>query len=208
VALSAPLFSVVQLQSWGTNMPNEVEIKFLVADVAALADRLRALGFRLQTPSTHEMNTLYDTTSGELRKGGHLLRLRHYGETWTLTHKARGPRGIHKTRLETETQVADGENMHAILLALGYLPSFRYEKFRAEWSDAEGHVVVDQTPIGNLAEIEGPPDWIDATAERLGVDPKQYITKNYADLFEEWKRRTGSPAQAMTFAECRAPLPA
>lgn len=184
-------------------MPAEVEIKFEVSDVPALEARLRVLGFDLATPSTHELNTLYDTPAGKLRTSGQLLRLRQYGDKWTLTHKARGRKGIHKTRAETETQLADGQRMHSILLALGYLPAFQYEKFRAEWSDAEGHVVVDQTPIGNFAEIEGPPEWIDSTAERLGVDPKQYITKNYAELFADWKRRTASPAKAMTFAETR-----
>lgn len=183
-------------------MPDEVEIKFVVEDMPALEEKLRALGFRLQTPRTHELNTLYDTAKGDLRKSGQLLRLRQYGDTWTLTHKAKGRQGIHKTRVETETQIANGQNMHAILLALGYQTSFRYEKFRAEWTDGTGHVVLDQTPIGDLAEIEGSPEWIDSTAERLGIGGKQYITKNYAELFQEWKRRTGSPAQAMTFAEC------
>src|SRR5689334_8365577 len=129
-------------------MPDEVEIKFSVADVSVLEEKLRSLGFDLETPSTHELNTLYDTSDGKLRKSGQLLRLRQYGDKWTLTHKARGRKGIHKTREETETQVADGQGMHSMLLALGYLPAFQYEKFRAEWSDAEGHVVVDRTPIG------------------------------------------------------------
>jgi adenylate cyclase class 2 len=183
-------------------MPDEVEIKVEVSDLSALEDKLHALGFDLETPSTHELNTLYDTSNRKLRKSGQLLRLRQYGDAWTLTHKARGGKGIHKTRVETETQVADGQSMHSILLALGYLPAFQYEKLRAQWSDAEGHVVVDQTPIGNFAEIEGPPEWIDSTAERLGVDPKQYITKNYAELFQEWTLRTGSSAESMTFAAC------
>ena len=189
------------------HMPDEVEIKFEVAGLAALENQLRGIGFHLQTPPTHETNTLYDTSSGDLRKTGQLLRLRQYGTTWTLTHKARGREGIHKTRVETETQVADGKKMHAILLALGYQQSFSYEKVRAEWSDGKGHVVVDQTPIGNLAEIEGPPEWIEATAARLGVARKQYITKNYAQLFEEWKGRTRSSARNMTFAECGTPSP-
>lgn len=188
-------------------MPDEVEIKFEVADLAALENKLRASGFQLQTPPTHETNTLYDTPKGDLRKSGQLLRLRQYGSAWTLTHKAKGRPGIHKTRVETETQVADGKKMQAILLALGYQQSFSYEKVRAEWSDRKGHVVLDQTPIGNLAEIEGPPEWIEATAARLGVTRKQYITKNYAQLFEEWKRRTRSSAHNMTFAECGTPSP-
>ena len=78
-------------------------------------------------------------------------------------------------------------------------PSFRYEKFRAEWTDGKGQVVVDETPIGNFCEIEGAPRWIDATAKRLGVRQADYITKNYAGLFLEWKARTKSRAEEMTF---------
>ena len=51
---------------------NEVEIKFAVDDVAALESKLRELGFRLQTPSTHELNTCYDFPNGQLRKRGEL----------------------------------------------------------------------------------------------------------------------------------------
>ena len=89
--------------------------------------------------------------------------------------------------------------MHGILTALGFAPSFRYEKFRIEWSDGTGHVVLDETPIGNYGEIEGPPRWIDRTAHALGIAPSQYITDSYAQLFADWKTRTGSPAEAMTF---------
>jgi adenylate cyclase class 2 len=86
-----------------------------------------------------------------------------------------------------------------ILRALGYSPSFRYEKFRAEWTDGKGQVVVDETPIGNFCEIEGAPRWIDATAKRLGVTAEDYITKNYAGLFLEWKAGAKSAAAEMTF---------
>ncbi len=177
----------------------EVEIKFLVDDPTGLESRLQEAGFQVETPRTHEMNTLYDLPGNQLRRRGELLRLRKYGDHWKLTHKARGSSGRHKRRLETETEVADGEQMDAILRALGFAPGFRYEKFRSEWTDGQGHVLLDETPIGGLAEIEGPPRWIDATAKKLGVDRKQYITKNYAELFQEWKNHTGSPAKEMTF---------
>jgi adenylate cyclase class 2 len=178
----------------------EIEIKFRVADVRALTQRLRAAGFRLVTPRTHEMNALYDLPGQPLRHRGDLLRLRQYGSEWLLTHKAKGRTvGRHKTRVETETRVADGPKMDAILHALGYKPTFRYEKFRAEWSDGRGHVVIDETPIGNFGEIEGPPRWIDATARRLGIQTIDYITDTYAGLFFSWKRRTRSPAREMTF---------
>ncbi len=115
------------------------------------------------------MNMLYDLPGQPLRKRGELLRLRKYGSEWVLTHKAKGKLGRHKTRVENETQVADGMKMEAILRALGFAPTFRYEKFRAEWSDGKGHVVVDETPIGNFGEIEGPSRWIDRTARRSGL---------------------------------------
>jgi adenylate cyclase, class 2 len=179
--------------------PKEVEIKFRIDNVPALNRRLRSAGFQLQTPRTHEMNTLYDLAGQQLRKHGALLRLRQYGSQWILTHKAKAVSKRHKSRVELETRVEDGRKMHAILTALGFRPSFTYEKFRAEWTDGTGHVVVDETPIGNIGEIEGPPPWIDRTAKRLAITPAQYITKSYAELFMDWKKANEHPAHEMTF---------
>ncbi len=148
----------------------EIEIKFQVEDARAVTKRLRVAGFRLLTRRTHEMNSLYDLPGQRLRRKGELLRLRKYGSKWVLTHKAKGQAGRHKTRVELETEVANGAKLDAILRALGYAPTFRYEKFRAEWSDGRGHVVIDQTPIGDFGEIEGPPRWIDRTAGCWGCN--------------------------------------
>ncbi|HEY1265046.1 MAG TPA: class IV adenylate cyclase [Terriglobales bacterium] len=184
---------------------NEVEIKFRVHDLAELNRRLRRVRFRRVTPPTHELNTLYDLPGQPLRRGGQLLRLRRYGKKWLLTHKAKGKPGRHKARVETELEISDGGKMESILFALGFRPSFRYEKFRAEWTDGTGHVVVDETPVGNFAEIEGTPAWIDRTAKALGVSRAQYITENYASLFFAWKRRSRSPAKEMTFTAIARP---
>jgi adenylate cyclase class 2 len=177
----------------------EIEIKFRVADLRGLARKLRAAGFRIVTRRTHEMNTLYDLPGGVLRKRRQLLRLRQYGSEWTLTHKSKKETGRHSSREELETSVDDGKQMDLILRALGYEPSFRYEKFRAEWTDGKGQVVVDETPIGNFCEIEGAPRWIDATARKLDVSDADYITKNYAGLFLDWKAKAKSSAEEMTF---------
>src|ERR1700690_3055216 len=178
--------------------PQEVEIKFLVSAPQALQQKLRDLGFHEDTLSTHEVNTLYDLPGQKLRRKGELLRLRNYGGKWKLTHKAKGIPGKHKSRGELETVVSDGKKMDAILRVLGYSPAFVYEKFRAEWSDGEGHVVLDHTPIGDLAEIEGKSRWIDRTARALNVESKDYITKSYGELFLEWKRKTRCEANNMT----------
>ena len=180
--------------------PNrEIEVKFRVNSPAQLLQRLRQAGFRQITPRTHEMNAVYDLPEGRLRKRGELLRLRKYGADWTLTHKAKGKAGRHKIRIENETKVADGARMDSILRALSFAPSFHYEKFRAEWSDGKGHVVIDETPIGNFAEIEGPAHWIDRTAVGLQVQPRDYVTATYAELFFQWKKQTRSSASDMTF---------
>jgi adenylate cyclase class 2 len=184
-------------------MAKEVEIKFRVADLRALARALKRAGFKEITGSSHEMNTLYDLPGQKLRKRGELLRLRHYGKKWLLTHKAKGTAGRHKVRVERETRVEDGEQMDGILRALGFTPTFRYEKYRAEWSDGKGHVVVDKTPIGDFGEIEGGARWIDQTAKALGIASADYITQTYAPMFFEWKRKTGSRATEMTFRAVR-----
>jgi len=182
---------------------NEVEIKFAIADIHQLTRRLREAGFEKITPRTHELNVLYDLPGHPLRNRGELLRLRQYGSDWVLTHKGKGKAGRHKTRAETETKVADGEEMARILGALGFRPSFRYEKFRAEWKDGSGHVVVDETPLGTLGEIEGPARWIDSTARKLGITREHYLTKSYAELFFDWKKKHKSAAKEMTFSEMR-----
>jgi adenylate cyclase class 2 len=181
---------------------HETEIKFRIADLTSLATKLREVGFVEVTPRTHEMNVLFDLPGRPLRARGDILRIRKYGDVWLLTHKAKAERNdrSHKVRVETQTRVEDGASLEAILRALQFEPAFRYEKFRAEWKDAHGHVLIDETPIGNFGEIEGPAEWIDRVAGDLGISAADYIADTYAGLFFDWKKRAGSPATEMTFA--------
>lgn len=187
-------------------MAVEIELKFSVADLPALEISLRELGFHLDTPRTFECNTLYDTPDRTLLAGKQLLRIRQYGDTWLLTHKLQPTEltpddARYKRRIETETTLADGNALATIFASLGYLPVFRYEKFRAEWSDPEhsGHLVLDETPIGVYAELEGEPNWIDATLLRLGIPTENCTTESYGKLFLAWKARTHSEAENLTF---------
>ena len=177
----------------------EVEIKFKIENIKILSARLKAEGFRLVTRRTHEMNMLYDQPGQALRQRGALLRVRKYGQKWTLTYKDKGKQGRHKSRREIETPVERGQALVEILHELGFRPGFSYEKYRTEWADGRGHVVLDETPIGNFGEIEGPPRWIDAIARRLGISREQYITASYGELFLQWKRATKSKTTQMLF---------
>ncbi len=192
----------------------EIEVKIVVDDPAAFQFRLPALGFRLETPRTFERNILYDTPGHMLRDSHQILRIRRYGDVWTLTHK-RHPDdedlvnpGRYKVRVETETTVADGEALAEIFHRIGYEPMFRYEKYRTEWSQGTAHLVVDETPIGSFAELEGPPAWIDDTLSKLGVAPSACLNESYGRLFLIWKQQTGSPAENLAFDEIPMPEPA
>jgi adenylate cyclase class 2 len=214
----------------------EIELKFPIDDLERLQSRLPSLGFQLETPRTFERNTLYDTPDRVLRELKQILRIRNYGDIWTVTHKRRphpiadagfDPAPRYKVRIETETQVDDGAALASLFEQLGYIAVFRYEKYRTEWSHTPSpieramvaaasppsdvplnptfHLVLDETPIGNYAELEGPPAWIDATISALGIDPARCITDSYGRLFLSWKQRTGGSADHLTFDQIPAP---
>jgi adenylate cyclase class 2 len=195
-------------------MPIETEIKFRVADLSALAERLESAGFRMETLRSFESNTLYDTPDRQMRARTAILRIRSYAGHWTLTHKSLpspGTPGIglpdidrHKHRVETETSVEHGAALAELFLSLGLVAAFRYEKWRTEWTDGEGHCVIDETPIGNYAELEGSSDWIDRAAPRLGVDPANYITLSYGRLFDQWRIEHRRAVEDLTFSAIAA----
>lgn len=184
-------------------MAIETEIKFRVDDVASLAHRLETTGFRLHTSRSFESNVLYDMQDRQMRARTEILRIRSYANKWTLTHKQLPPDGPgedkHKHRVETETEIADGNALAELFSSLGLVAAFRYEKWRTEWEDGEGHCVVDETPIGNYAELEGTAEWIDRAAIRIGVNPTDYITLSYGRLFEQWRDQHSNVANDLTF---------
>jgi adenylate cyclase class 2 len=180
----------------------EIELKFPVADVRQFRADAEELGFVMVTERTFESNTLYDTEDRQLRGRKQILRLRQYGRVCTLTHK-RQAEGVddlkYKTRIETESRVDDCYALAEVFAQLGYLPVFRYEKYRTEWRAEGGVMVLDETPIGVWAELEGVPAWIDRMIEALGV--RETSTDSYGKLFTKWKAETGSPAEHLTFEE-------
>ena len=195
----------------------EIELKFPVADPEALQARLPNLGFHLVTPRTYEHNTLFDTPTRDLRAKRQILRLREYGGIHTLTHKRvddslSSDTSRYKIRIETETTVSDPHALAEVFAQLGYQPAFIYDKYRTEFStfdpatNSTPHLVIDETPIGNYAELEGPTDWIDRTLAALNIDPATCLTDSYGKLFLDWKQRTGSPAEHLTFADVVSPV--
>lgn len=188
----------------------EIELKFRVRDAAEFERAVIAAGFQLVTPRTLERNTLYDTPERSLRGRREVLRIRQYGDSCVVTHKkptdAEREQALarYKFRQESETEVTDPDAMGAIFKEMGYVPVFCYEKYRTEFVDGAGKLVLDETPIGVFAEAEGEPEWIDRTVALLGVSEADCFTDSYGRLFEIWQTETGSNVRDMTFEDVNA----
>jgi adenylate cyclase class 2 len=179
----------------------EVEIKLAVPRVEAARTLLRREGFRVIRKRVFEANTVFDTADGFLRKSGCLLRIRTAGKLVTLTYKGVAKLGRHKSREEIETGVTSEAAAAAVFKRLGYLPLFRYEKYRTEFHQHSGGgiAMLDETPIGVYLELEGTPRWIDATARRLGFKRSDYITDSYGRLYFVWCDGHGEHPTHMVF---------
>jgi adenylate cyclase class 2 len=164
--------------------PIETEIKLKVASVDAAHEALDRIGARATRARHIEDNLLFDLEGRVLRGRGHLLRLRETPSGAVLTFKGpyRVDGGI-KSREEIEAGSADGSALRAILNRLGFVPVFRYQKYREAFAWQGQEIVVDETPIGVFLEIEGDPAGIHAAATALGFGPSDYLTDSYAALF-------------------------
>ena len=184
---------------------HETEIKLAVTDAAVARRLLRAAGFRVSNRRHFEINLVFDTETQTLRSSGRLLRVRQAGSHAILTYKAKAQEGRHKSREELEVTVSSARQLAAILERLGFLPMFRYEKYRTELQRprSRGVATIDETPIGVYIELEGTPHWIDRTARALGFTEEDYITASYGRLYLEWCAREGSEPCHMVFATPR-----
>lgn len=179
----------------------ETEVKLRLADAAAFRSLLIEHGWRPDR-QVFERNMVLDTPGEELLHSQRLLRIRRIDDRAIITVKSPAVyNGPHKVREEHQFETNDAEQALQVFLGLGYAPSWIYEKRRTTFrKDGENGIIeVDETPIGDFAEMEGEAGWIDRTALALGFSRADYLTDTYRDLFEAWLERTGSDVKHMTF---------
>ncbi len=174
-----------------THTTHETEVKLPVPDAQAAKSMLKRAGFGVKKGRVFEANTVFDTRGLTLRKRALLLRIRQVGGRAILTYKGKPLVAKHKSREELEVEIPGALPMATILNRLGFLPVFRYEKYRTEFAmnGSRGVATVDETPIGVYVELEGAPGWIDRTARKLGFSESDYITASYGRLYLDWCRR-------------------
>jgi adenylate cyclase class 2 len=168
----------------------ETEIKLkLDASVPRTAARLRSLGATLHRPRHFEDNFILEDSGGKLRRAGSLLRVRLTPAAAFLTFK--GPRRIvggTKEREEIEMEIQDGPHLLKILGRSGMKCTFRYQKYRTIYRHASVLITLDETPIGNYMELEGPRGGIARFARRLGFGREDFITETYHGLFVSYRK--------------------
>jgi len=184
----------------GPYIENEIKLRY-PAGADAARRMLEQHGYQAIEPRTLESDQLFDRPAGDLRNSDQLLRLRRTGARAIVTYKGPAQRERHKSREEIEFEVSDAAAFRRVLDRLGYSPAFRYEKYRTKFAarGEPGFVTIDETPMGTFLELEGPAEWIDQTATRLGFSHADYLTSSYASLYREYREANRDAPQNMTF---------
>ena len=180
----------------------ETEIKLRVANVPSMRRGLRALGWSVSERRHHEMNLVYDRRNPPWLAAGYLLRIRQVGSrVWLTVKLPTAASGLHKVREEYEVETRDRSVLSSIVETMGFKPAWRYEKYRTEFRRPreKGKILLDETPVGDLLELEGSADWIDRTAIKLGFSKDEYITLSYRSLFVEYRREHPEIGEDMLF---------
>ena len=180
-------------------MPVEREVKLRFESAVAAKQALAELGATPLRERRLQDDVILDTDDGRLQRSGCALRVRRDGDRAAITWKGPVIAGPMKTREEIETAVGLADDARRILASLGFVPRFRYQKYREELS-LEGLVVaIDETPIGTFVELEGEEASIAAAAVRLGRGPADYVLASYRSLFLEHRQARGGHGADMVF---------
>src|SRR5947209_1644815 len=116
----------------------EIEVKFLNVDVAALEEKLRAVG-AVKVGEYFYRRRVFDYPDWRLDKKGAWLRLRDEGEKITLSFKQRlgmaeaGSTANDAGMEETEILVSDFDTTAELILKLGFIEKHYAENKRTRW---------------------------------------------------------------------------
>jgi predicted adenylyl cyclase CyaB len=176
---------------------NEVEVKVLEIDRAAVEAQLAGLGAELVSDELLSA-VFFDFPDYRLAAAGRLLRLRREGDRSLLTSKRRiGEEGA-KVREEREVAVGDFEACWLVLIGLGLKETKRVEKRRASYrlgaaTIAIDHHVGEHSFIPEFLEIEaGSVEEVRAVAERLGFAPEVLRPWGLPQVIQYYTRGDGA----------------
>jgi adenylate cyclase class 2 len=145
-------------------------------------------------------DTYFDAPDRDFAATDEALRVRRETADETrvcLTYKGPLVGDATKTRTETETRVADGDAIRAILDGLGYTPAATVTKTRERYALADCTVTLDTVErLGEFVEVEYTREVtadereraeqaVVAVLDTLGLDPEAEIRTSYLGLLLE-----------------------
>jgi adenylate cyclase, class 2 len=175
----------------------EIEVKYRLDDAGAIEEVLRNRGAVLSAP-VHQDDQAYaerDWSYGQSKIGVTFARLRTQGGQHLFTVKT--PIDNEMACLEHETVVADRDQMHCAILAMGFRPTVRIVKTRRKAALGGVSVCVDDVQhAGLFFEIEkvvrpgasalAVQAELDGLARSLGLGlAMQRVTDTYDSLVRE-----------------------
>ena len=181
-------------------MSVENEVKIKIESVENFIELVLSIGAARASLRSLEDNILFDFPDDSLKRASCILRVRSVDGRGVLTYKgAPRPDAVFKSREELETGIENPGTAIEILERIGMKHRFRYQKYRQEFTFDNVHVAVDETPIGNYAELEGTEDEILNLAEKLGVAKSRFINRSYHALYLDYCREREITPQSMVF---------
>jgi len=177
----------------------EQEVKLAFDNAEAARRAVQTAGGRLVASRRLIEDRLFDFADARLRRAGSTLRTRRDGAGGMLTFKGPIQPGPVKSREELETRVDDVAVLEAALHAMGFVQTFRAQKYREEYDVGLARVTIDEAPFGVFVEIEAQPDEIERVTLTLGRRPSDYRLESYPALWRQWCEAQGRAGGDMLF---------
>lgn len=185
-------------------MADELELKAVVPDVAALRARLAAAG--AGRGFVGDMDDRRYDRNDELTPRDEVLRVRRYrdkagGTEWRLAWKGpteRSPDG-YKLREERECTVTGATPPDDVLTALGYRVVHRLDRRIEVFTLAGATLRIEIFPqMDMLLEVEGTPTGIEAAIAATGLPRESFTAEPLAAFVIRYQRRGGQPVLEWT----------
>ncbi len=178
-------------------MPIEVEVKYQVDDLEDIEYQLMEWNAKL-VEMVIQRDHYFNHPSRDFAKTDEAFRIREEGKEVYLTYK--GPKFDEKskTRKEIEIKISNIEQMSEILDSLGFRKVLVLSKERKiyvlddiQWCldlfDSLGSYIELEKIVDTKEEVDSTLADIFLAVEKLGLKPKENITKSYMELLLEKK---------------------
>lgn len=164
----------------------EIEVKIRIDNLKEVREKILKLNAEQKGRSFDE-DVYYDFDDGRIRNADKVFRLRN-NKIVAFKGPQMGKNVMDREEIEMEL---DGDKFREIMSKIGIKPIRKKQKYRETFKFKEGEVVIDETPIGNYLEIEGPEEFIIDITKKIGFSEKDHIIKTYSQLAKEYYKKEG-----------------